>query len=176
MDVNEDTTVSMSVWDIGGQSLGGKMIGNYIYGAAAVLLCYDITNAQSFADLDDWLRVVKSTFEGGKMPLLMLVGNKIDLNHLRAVRLERHTQWAKENGCRASFFVSAKSGDQVGLMTLQVAADLAGITLKKAELDGAARVVKAEVVNHPNELPDDGKKKRKKEGEGAKKSGACVVA
>ena len=30
----------LNVWDIGGQTIGGKMIGNYIYGAQAVLLCY----------------------------------------------------------------------------------------------------------------------------------------
>lgn len=40
-------SVALQIWDIGGQSIGGKMIGNYIYGANAVLLCYDITNYQS---------------------------------------------------------------------------------------------------------------------------------
>ena len=33
--------VCLQIWDIGGQSIGGKMIGNYIYGAHAVLLCYE---------------------------------------------------------------------------------------------------------------------------------------
>ena len=36
--------VAIQLWDIGGQSIGGKMITNYIYGADAVILCYDITN------------------------------------------------------------------------------------------------------------------------------------
>jgi GTPase SAR1 family protein len=40
--------VALQIWDIGGQSIGSKMIGNYIYGAQAVLICYDITNYQSF--------------------------------------------------------------------------------------------------------------------------------
>ena len=43
-----DVQVALQIWDIGGQTIGGKMIGNYIYGAQAVLLCYDITNYQSF--------------------------------------------------------------------------------------------------------------------------------
>lgn len=34
----------MQLWDIGGQTIGGKMISNYIYGAQAVLLVYDISN------------------------------------------------------------------------------------------------------------------------------------
>ena len=40
--------VALQIWDIGGQTIGGKMIGNYIYGAQAILICYDITNYQSF--------------------------------------------------------------------------------------------------------------------------------
>jgi Ras-related protein Rab-28 len=36
----------MQVWDIGGQTIGGKMISNYVYGSHAVLLAYDITNAE----------------------------------------------------------------------------------------------------------------------------------
>ena len=39
-----EVNVALQIWDIGGQTIGGKMIGNYIYGAQAVLLCYDITN------------------------------------------------------------------------------------------------------------------------------------
>ena len=38
------------------------MLGKYIYGADVVFLCYDITDGQSFADLEDWLRLVKRSF------------------------------------------------------------------------------------------------------------------
>lgn len=46
--------VALQIWDIGGQSIGSKMVSNYIAGAHAVLLCYDITNYESFANLEDW--------------------------------------------------------------------------------------------------------------------------
>jgi hypothetical protein len=36
--------------------LGSKMVTNYITGAHAVLLCYDVTNYESFANLEDWNR------------------------------------------------------------------------------------------------------------------------
>lgn len=39
------TTAVLSVWDIGGQNAGSKMLRPYIAGAHAVLLAYDITNA-----------------------------------------------------------------------------------------------------------------------------------
>ena len=52
------------------------MITNYISGANAILLCYDITNYESFANLEDWLRLVVRTFDKQSMPYLALVGNK----------------------------------------------------------------------------------------------------
>jgi GTPase SAR1 family protein len=51
------------------------MLQNYIYGAHAVVLAYDITNSASFADLEDWLSECKTVFKDA-MPKLCLVGNK----------------------------------------------------------------------------------------------------
>ena len=91
--------VALQIWDIGGQTIGGKMIGNYIYGAHAVILCYDITNYQSFQNLEDWYRLVRRTFANGSrpMPYVTLIGNKTDLNHMRAVKMDKHNQFAEEN-------------------------------------------------------------------------------
>ncbi|VDN37656.1 unnamed protein product [Gongylonema pulchrum] len=47
--------------------------------------------------------------------VLMLVGNKTDLEHRRAVRIERHTKFAMQHGM-SSHYVSAKTGDSVTLM------------------------------------------------------------
>eukprot|EP01046_Picozoa_sp_COSAG06_P042189 COSAG06_NODE_5342_length_3537_cov_39.550055_3_plen_81_part_00 len=52
------------------------MIGNYIYGAQVVLLCYDITNYQSFQNLEDWYRLVRRTFGTRALPYVALIGNK----------------------------------------------------------------------------------------------------
>ena len=51
------------------------MLKNYIYGAHAVLMVYDITNSQSFDNLEDWLAIIRDSC-GQKMPALSLVGNK----------------------------------------------------------------------------------------------------
>jgi Ras-related protein Rab-28 len=42
----------------------------------AVLFCYDITNAESFANLEDWYRVASRTFDEDFPPFTVLVGNK----------------------------------------------------------------------------------------------------
>lgn len=42
----------------------------------AVLLVYDVTNYDSFRNLEDWYRLVRQTFKNEKMPTMALVGNK----------------------------------------------------------------------------------------------------
>ncbi|EMP39939.1 Ras-related protein Rab-28 [Chelonia mydas] len=70
--------VTLQVWDIGGQTIGGKMLDKYIYGAQGILLVYDITNYQSFENLEDWYNMVKKANEESEIqPLVALVGNKI---------------------------------------------------------------------------------------------------
>lgn len=144
-----DIHVAIQLWDIGGQTIGGKMIGNYIYGAQAVLLVYDITNYQSFQNLEDWYNLVKQTFGPDNMPYVALVANKADLTHLRTVKPERHNEFADANEMY-SYFVSAKTGDNVSSTFYRVAADLAGVVLTKDEVDVETKVVRAEIVNHPN--------------------------
>jgi len=129
------------------------MISNYIYGAQAVLLCYDITNYQSFQNLEDWHNLVARTFRGQTMPRITLVGNKTDLAHMRAVKVEKHNQFADENEM-FSCFMSAKTGDNVLQCFHRIAADLAGVVLTKPEIEVTSKVVRAEIVNHPQHDPD----------------------
>jgi len=139
---------TLQIWDIGGQQIGGKMLSNYIFGSHAVLFVYDVTSAESFKNVEDWLDVVlQSCKNQEKMPYLGLVGNKMDLNHLRVVKAEKHSLLAVENSMNA-FFVSAKSGDKVNSLFVKVAADLAGVTLSKAELEVAENVTTATIVKH----------------------------
>jgi len=148
-----DIHVAVQLWDIGGQTIGGKMIGNYIYGAQAVLLVYDISNYQSFQNLEDWYALVKRTFEHGTMPYVALVANKADLTHMRAVKPEKHNEFADVNEMY-SYFVSAKTGDNVASTFYRIAADLAGVVLSKPEIEVVGKVVKAEIVNHPNKVDE----------------------
>ncbi|XP_068870531.1 ras-related protein Rab-28 isoform X5 [Aphelocoma coerulescens] len=75
--------ITLQVWDVGGQTIGGKMLDKYIYGAQGILLVYDITNGQSFENLEDWYNVVKKVNEESEtQPLVALVGNKTNSGEL----------------------------------------------------------------------------------------------
>ncbi|ETW08773.1 hypothetical protein H310_01291 [Aphanomyces invadans] len=148
-----DVQVALQIWDIGGQSIGGKMLKNYIFGAHAVLLVYDITNYESFQNLEDWLRLVQRTFGESKLPYIGLCGNKSDLNHLRTVKAAKHKQFADENDMK-SYLLSAKTGDQVNSTFFQLAADLAGVIVTRPEVEVTSPAVKATIINHEQNDPD----------------------
>ena len=147
LEMPNNISVTLQVWDIGGQSIFGKMIQTYIYEANAVVLVYDITNQQSFQDLEDWLALVKKTFQGKDEPLLILMGNKIDLNHMQAVKTDQHEKFADSENLY-SFYVSAKTGDQVSACFYKIAADLAGIEISKPQIEVTQKQVVAEIIQH----------------------------
>ena len=142
--------VALQIWDIGGQSIGSKMLSTYIYGAKAVIFIYDITNYQSFINIEEWLQVVKSTYAGSELPYLALIGNKTDLFHMQAVKLDKHNSFAEKNSMY-SYLVSAKTGDQIFTTFYRIAADLSGVVLTSNDIESSQKIIKAEIVTYANE-------------------------
>lgn len=151
------------------------MFGNYINGAQAVLLIYVITNLQSFLDLEDWLDVLKKTFKGEEMPYLGLIGNKSDLAHICAVKSDAHNKFADE--IMYSYFVSAKSGNNVNSCFFRIAWDLAGVVLNKSEIELPSKIIVAEIVKHPAALlqPPLGRKVAQKGAAPAAGTRGCTI-
>lgn len=148
-----ETHVALQIWDIGGQTIGGEMIGNYIHGAKAVLLLYDITDMTSFQNLEEWYRLVRRTFKGQPLPYLGLVGNKTDLSHMRAVGRDKHQMFADENSMK-SYFLSAKTGDMVNSSIYRIAADLAGVALISPK-EVSSVPVTAHIIDHQRHDPEE---------------------
>ena len=169
-----DVNVTLQIWDIGGQQIGGKMIGKYIHGSHAVLFVYDTTNAESFKNVEDWYHcVVNSLKEDEKRPVMLLVGNKIDLVN-RQVKLDKHNAMATDKRMN-SFFVSAKSGEKVSTMFLKTAAELAGVQLTKSELEASDAKVTATIVAHAAAPVPEGPQGPAVRGDGDKDDGGCSV-
>lgn len=144
MTIRGDKRVNMQVWDIGGQSIGSQMLSKYIFGANVVFLCYDVTDPQSFSDLEDWHNfVLKAAHESN--PFLFLVGNKIDLLHLRQIQEKQHDLFISDHQLHGGFFVSAMNGDHVLKSFYFVAGKAANIELSAHELEFADKVITATV-------------------------------
>jgi hypothetical protein len=76
--------------------------------------------------------------------------------------------------CGGATVRCGRAGDNVSQCFYRVAADLAGVVLTKPELEVASKVVKAEIVNHPQ---DDANAPGGAglSGRPSKQRGACLV-
>ena len=77
------------------------MLDKYLYGADAVVLVYDVSNFDSFGNLQEWLSACKGVLQSSKTektktPHFALVANKIDLEHLRVIKSDRHHKFAQD--------------------------------------------------------------------------------
>jgi len=146
-------TITVQVWDIGGQTLGGKMLEKYVYGSHGILLVYDIMNHNSFDNLEDWLDCVRSICTSrGIIPHIALIANKCDMEHFRVIPLEKHNHFAESN-YMSSRFVSAKTGESVNVCFQKIVAAILGIHLTKTDQDSQQAVVKAEIITEKAECP-----------------------
>lgn len=68
----------------------------YYRGAVGALLVYDVTRQTTFENVERWLKELRDHTDSAIV--IMLVGNKADLHHLRAVSTEEAKAFAeKEN-------------------------------------------------------------------------------
>ncbi|THU57476.1 hypothetical protein C4D60_Mb03t03930 [Musa balbisiana] len=79
-----------------GQESFRSITRSYYRGAAGALLVYDITRRETFNHLASWLEDARQHTNPNMT--IMLIGNKCDLAHRRAVSTEEGEQFAKEHG------------------------------------------------------------------------------
>ncbi|KAF2473253.1 GTP-binding protein yptV5 [Lindgomyces ingoldianus] len=77
MDIDTSTTVRLQIWDTAGQERFRSISKLYYRGANAGVLCYDITDPQSFEEMGRWLRELKQNL--GDDIILHVVGTKSDI-------------------------------------------------------------------------------------------------
>ena len=92
-------------------------------------------------------RFLKSDASKTPPPHFALVANKIDLEHARTVKSDRHHRFAQDNGL-LTYAASAKSGEGVNLCFQKILAELLGIRLSKLDQEQQQQVVKAEIVTY----------------------------
>ncbi|PYH49771.1 Rab family GTPase [Aspergillus saccharolyticus JOP 1030-1] len=79
LDSASDTIVRLQIWDTAGQERFRSISRLYYRGANACLLCYDITDEQSFQEMTGWLlELKKNVFEDDPI-VIHVVGTKSDI-------------------------------------------------------------------------------------------------
>ena len=86
--------VRAQVWDTAGQERYRAITSAYYRGAAGALVVFDITKRDTFDNAAKWLCELRNYNAPAAPGVVMLVGNKRDLRHLRAVSTEEATAFA----------------------------------------------------------------------------------
>lgn len=85
-------TIKAQIWDTAGQERYRAITSAYYRGAVGALLVYDISKHQTYEAVTRWLKELRDHADANIV--IMLVGNKSDLRHLRAVPTEEAKQFA----------------------------------------------------------------------------------
>ena len=102
--------VKIQFWDTAGQERYKSLNKIYFQRVQGIILMYDITNKESFDNLDSWTRLI---FENISSIPIVLIGNKLDLEEEeRIIRTEDGKSFADDNGF-LFFETSALNGKNV---------------------------------------------------------------
>ncbi|PWA63090.1 RAB GTPase [Artemisia annua] len=86
------------IWDTAGQERYRAVTSAYYRGAVGAMLVFDITKRPTFDHMTRWLEELRG--HADKNIVIMLIGNKSDLAHTRAVPVEDAQEFAeRENLC-----------------------------------------------------------------------------
>ncbi|GJJ74119.1 hypothetical protein BGZ70_002086 [Mortierella alpina] len=94
--VEDGKMIKAQIWDTAGQERYRAITSAYYRGAVGALLLYDITQHGTYESVSRWLSEVREHADSNI--IVMLVGNKSDLRHLRSIHTEEAKGFAEENG------------------------------------------------------------------------------
>lgn len=105
-----NTRVRFMIWDLAGQDQFKRLMPDYLTDSNAGIIVFDITNRESFENVKNWYNTITRV----ALPsiLLILAGNKVDLEAERVVSTEEGQNLAKELGI-SYIETSAKRNEKI---------------------------------------------------------------
>ncbi|KAB1995652.1 hypothetical protein ERO13_D13G152500v2 [Gossypium hirsutum] len=100
----DDKVVKAQIWDTAGQERYRAITSAYYRGAVGALLVYDVTRHVTFENVERWLKELRGHTDSNIV--IMLVGNKADLRHLRAVSTDDAKAFAEREN---TFFMETSA-------------------------------------------------------------------
>ena len=108
--IYNNTDYLIQIWDTAGQENFRSVTRAYYKASAVAMVVYDITKEDSFLHIQNWLHDCKEL--APRTVILVLIGNKTDLEDQRVVAKERGENLAKENNM-IFFETSALNGNGI---------------------------------------------------------------
>lgn len=92
----EGKIIKAQIWDTAGQERYRAITSAYYRGALGAVLVYDVSKPTTFENISRWLKELRDHADANIR--IMLVGNKTDLKHLRAVATDDGQSFAEAEG------------------------------------------------------------------------------
>ena len=89
----EDVEIKIKVWDSPGQERFETLVLNAVKNTQGIFLVFDITEQESFNDLQKWIKKVEEAKDPKSFPFVIMA-NKIDLQSKRKVSKEQAKAFA----------------------------------------------------------------------------------
>ena len=109
--VIKNKVVKIQIWDTAGQERYRSITTAYYRGAAAIIICCDCTNEESFHNVKNWIEEIGKYTDKDTVDKIVLM-NKCDLVEEKCVKIDEIEKFEKENGIKI-LEVSAKTGEGI---------------------------------------------------------------
>ncbi|KAJ4460008.1 putative Ras-related protein Rab-1A [Paratrimastix pyriformis] len=113
--------VKLQIWDTAGQERFRTITSSYYRGAQGIIIVYDVTDSESFNDVQLWLNEIDRYASENVCKLL--VGNKADMVTKRQVEAAQAQEFAERHSIPL-IETSAKTGVNVEKAFLRIAAEI----------------------------------------------------
>lgn len=124
--------IKLELWDTAGQEAFRAITRSFYRNANGVMLMYDLTRLESFENLEDWLREVRTN--SAPDISILLIGNMLDLaDDEREVDTVTAENFCKANRLDGFLEASAKTSDNVNEAFMKIAEILYKKNPNKAE-------------------------------------------
>lgn len=127
-----DTVVKLKIWDTAGQERFRSIIRTYYHGVHGIVLVFDLTNKESFDNLQCWIKEIHKT--GVENSSMILIGNKCDLTEKRKITQKEISNFIEDCGLSIKYFeCSSKLGTNVNIAFVDIATQLLTIDFPKTQ-------------------------------------------
>ncbi|MHA2008966.1 MAG: Rab family GTPase [Promethearchaeota archaeon] len=125
-----DTSVKFMIWDLAGQNQFQRLWPDYLTDSRAGVIMFDITNKESFNNVRKWYDIINKV----ALPkiILILVGNKSDLEEDREITTQDGMDLAKELGIYY-METSAKTNENIEEVFEWIALQIINTNLEEAK-------------------------------------------
>eukprot|EP01017_Pseudomicrothorax_dubius_P024726 TRINITY_DN2626_c0_g1_i3.p1 TRINITY_DN2626_c0_g1~~TRINITY_DN2626_c0_g1_i3.p1 ORF type:complete len:215 (+),score=56.00 TRINITY_DN2626_c0_g1_i3:61-645(+) len=110
---SDGKAIKLQLWDTAGQERFKNITTTYYKGSHGAFIVFDLTDYNSFANAEMWLREIRANTD--RDVEVILIGNKNDLAEKRVIDADVARGWAEARGLKY-FESSAKTGENVEAM------------------------------------------------------------